>query len=72
MQDAVHDRIAQVEVGGGHVDLGAQDARPIRELAVLHTHEQVEVFLDRAIAIRAVLARLGQRAAMIADLVGAQ
>ena len=37
-----------------------------------HALEQVEVLLHRAIAVRAVLAGLGQRAAVLADLVGGQ
>ena len=65
-------RVAQVHVGGGHVDLGAQHARAVRELAGAHALEQVQVLLDRAVAVGAVLARLGQRAAVLADLLGAQ
>ena len=34
--------------------------------------EQIEVFLDRAVAVGAVLARLGQRAALLANLIGGQ
>ena len=72
MQDAVHHRVAQVDVGGGHVDLGAQDARAVREFAGAHALEQVQVFLHGAVAVGAFLARLGQRAAVLADLLGAQ
>ena len=52
-----------------HVDLGAQHARAVGEFAGAHAAEQVEVFLDGAVAERAVLAGLGQRAAVDADLV---
>ena len=72
MQDAVHHRVAHVEVGRGHVDLRPQRARAVGELAGPHALEQVEVLLDRAVAVGAVLARLGQRAAVLADLVGGQ
>ena len=44
----------------------------VGELARLHAREEVEVFFDRAIAIRAVLAGLGQSAAILADLVGGE
>ena len=60
MQDAVEHRVAQVDVARRHVDLGAQHARAVRELAGAHAAEQVEVLLHRALAERAVLARLGQ------------
>ncbi len=35
VEDAVHDRIAHVEVGRGHVDLGAEHAAAVGELARL-------------------------------------
>ena len=52
----------------GHVDLGAQHAGAVGELAGPHAAEQVEVLLHRALAERAVLAGLGQRAAVDAHL----
>ena len=52
----------------GHVDLGAQHAGAVRELARPHAAEQVEVLLHAALAERAVLAGLGQRAAVGAHL----
>jgi hypothetical protein len=70
VEDPVHRRVAQVDVRRGHVDLGAQHARAVGELAGAHPLEQIEVLLDRPVAVRAVLAGLGQRAAMLADLVG--
>ena len=70
VQDAVEHGIAQVDVAGRHVDLRAQHAGAVRKLAGAHAAEQVEIFLHRAVAIRAVLARLGQRAAHRPHLVG--
>ena len=72
VQDAVHHRIAQVHVGRGHIDLGAQHAGAFGEFARSHPAQQIEVFLDGAVAVRAVFARFGQRAAILANLVGAQ
>ena len=69
-QDAVHDRVAQVQVGRGHVDLGPQRARPVGELARAHAPEEVQALLRRAPAEGAVAARLGQRAAVLARLLG--
>ena len=45
--DAVHHRIAQLHVLVLHVDLGAQHARAVGELAGAHPPEQVEVLVDR-------------------------
>ena len=70
--DPVERRIAHVEVRRRHVDLRAQHVRAVGELAGAHPREQIEVLLDRPIAVRAVAARLGQRAAIGADLVGVQ
>ena len=70
--DPVERRVAHVEVGRRHVDLRAQHVRAVGELARAHPREQIEVLLDRAIAIRAVLPRLGQRAAVGANLVGVE
>ena len=68
VQDAIEHRIAQIEVARCHVDLRAQDAGAVRELAGAHAAQQVEVLLGRAIAVRAVPAGLGERAAVSADL----
>ena len=72
VQDAVHHRVAHVEVGRGHVDLGPQRARAVGEFAGPHALEQVEVLLGRPVAVGAVLARPGERAAVFAHLVGVQ
>ena len=72
VQDAVHHRVAHVQVGRGHVDFGSQDAGPVGEFAVLHANEQVEIFFDAPVAIRAVFAGLGQSAAVLANLVGGE
>ena len=72
VEDAVHDRIAHVEVGRGHVDFGAEDAAAVGELALLHADEEVEIFFDGPVAIRAVFAGLGEGAAVLADFVGGE
>src|SRR6516165_9985092 len=60
VQDAIEDRIAQVDIARRHVDLGAQDARPIGKLARAHAPEQVEIFRNRTLAPWAVLSRFRQ------------
>ena len=69
VQDAVEDRVAQVDVAGRHVDLGAQHACAVWELARAHAVEQVKIFRDRPVAERAVAAGLGQGAAVHADFI---
>ena len=70
LADAVERRVAHVHVRRRHVDLRAQRARAVGELAGAHAAEEVEVLRDGAIAVRAVRARLGERAAVLADLLG--
>jgi hypothetical protein len=70
VEDAVQDRVAQVDVARGHVDLRAQHARAVGELAGAHAREQVEALLGGPVAPRALAAGLGERAAVLADLVG--
>ena len=70
--DAVQRRIAHVEVRRPHVDLRAQDVRAVFERTGAHAREQVEALGDRTVAIRTVPARFGQRAPILADLVGGQ
>src|SRR5690606_40303390 len=66
--DPVQRRVAQVDIAAGHVDLRAQGARAIGELARAHPAEQVEVFLDGPVAVRRIATRFGQRAAILAHL----
>ena len=70
--DAVEHRIAQVDVRRRHVDLRAQHERAVGKLAGAHAGEEIEVLLDRPVAIRAGRSRLGQRAAVRAHLLGRQ
>ena len=66
--DAVDDRIAHDHIRRSHVDLRAQYLLSIGEFASLHTGKQIKVLLDTAVAVRAFLARLRQRAAVLLDL----
>ncbi len=70
--DAVHGRVAHVDVGRGHVDLRAQHVLAVGELALVHFAEELQVLLDAALAVGAVLAGLGERAAQRAHLLGGQ
>ena len=68
--DAIDRRIAQIDVGRGHVDLQAQDVRAIGMQPALHLLKQREIFLGAALPKRRIPAGLGQRAAMGANLLG--
>jgi hypothetical protein len=72
VQDPVEHRVAQVDVWRGHVDPCPEHPGAVRELARAHALEQVEALLDRPLPPGAVRARLGQGAAMPADLVGGE
>ena len=64
---AVHDRIAELHVRVSHVDLSTEHLSAVGELASFHPFEEVEVLLDGAVTPGAVLARLGDGAAVGAD-----
>ena len=72
MGNAVDNRVAHNHIRRSHVDFGAQHLFAITELTGLHAGEQVEIFLHAAIAIRAFLTRLRQRAAVFLNLVSRQ
>ena len=67
--DPVQDRVAQVDVGRSHVDLRAQHHRAFRVFALPHLPEELQAFGHWTVAERRVAPRLGQRAAVLADLV---
>ena len=68
MCDAVDDRVAHDEIRRRHVDLRTQHLLAVGKLPRLHAREEVKVLLDAAVAVRALLARLRQRAAICLDL----
>ena len=69
MFDAVEDRVAQVDIGRGHVDFGSEGVGAVGEFAGLHTSEEVQVVVDGAAARGAVLPRLREGAAVGPHLV---
>jgi len=68
LADAIHDRIAQVDVAAGHVDLRAQRLAAVGKLAGAHAPEEIEVLLDRAVSERRGPPTLRQRPARLAHL----
>ena len=65
--DAVDDGVSHVEVAGGKVNLCAQRLGALREFAVFHALEKIEVFFDRTVAVRRVRG-LSDVAAILAEL----
>ncbi len=61
-------RITHIYVGRCHVDLCPQHIAAIGKFAFAHTLEQVQVFLDAAIPVRARFSRFSQGAAITAHL----
>ena len=72
MQNAIHHRVAHIQIRMRHIDLCLERSRPVGEFPCLHPRKQVKIFFDAAIAIRAVLARRSQRAAILPGLLGRQ
>ena len=72
MPDAIERRVAHVDVRRRHVDFCPQDVCAIGELTRAHAPKQLEVLGHGPVAVGAVPAWFGQRAAVLANLVGAQ
>ena len=71
-EDAIHHRIAQVQVWRGHVDLRPEGPGAVLELAGPHPLEEAQVLLDRPVVVGALLSGSGERSAILAYLLGAQ
>src|SRR4051812_33942731 len=72
VNDAIQDWVAQIDVRRSHVDLGAQHARTVLELAGAHPTKKVKVLVGAALAPWRLASRLCQRAAVLANLFGGQ
>ena len=70
--DTVDDGVAHIDIACRHIDFQAQGFAAVGELAVFHACEQVEVFFNTAVAVRAVFACFGQRTAVFAHFFGRQ
>ena len=70
LDDAVDDGVAEVHVGRGHIDLGAQDHRPLGELPSVHTAEEVEALPSGTVAVGTSYPRGRRRALLLGDLLG--
>ena len=66
--DAVNDRVAHIDVRGGHIDLCAQHLLAVRILSFLHLFKELQVLLHGTVPVGAFLSGLGQGAAVLLDL----
>src|SRR5664279_6496828 len=64
MADAVEHRIAEPDVGRGHVDPRTERAGAVGKLSGLHAFEKIQILRDRSTAKRAVHPGLVGRAAV--------
>src|ERR1051325_2191686 len=69
MKNAIHHWIAEIEIRRAHVYLRAEGSRAVRKLTLLHALEQIQVFFNRAIAIRTLTTRLNQISAVLSNLI---
>ena len=72
LQYSIDHRVPQVQIVGGHVDPGPEDAGSVLELAPAHPGEQVQVFLHGPVPVGTLLSRRGQGPPVFPDLVRAQ
>ena len=68
--NAVDDGVAHVYIARGHVNFQTQGFAAVWERAVAHFIKQIKVFFHAALAVGAVFARFGERAAVFAHLLG--
>ena len=64
VDDAVDDGVAEVDVGRGHIDLGAEAARALGDLAGAHLSEEGQAFLGGAVTPGGGTPGLGGHAAV--------
>src|SRR5665213_758703 len=72
MKNAIHYRIAHIEIWRRHVDLRAQHTAAVWKLAIFHAHKKIEILFNGSISKRTVLAGLGQSAAIPANFIRGQ
>ena len=70
LYDAVDDGVAEVHVGIGHVEFGAQHHRPLYGLGRIHLLEETQVLLDGAVAEGTGPAGLRRRTLLLGNLFG--
>ena len=72
MGHTVEDRIAHIDVGAGHIDLGAQCLFSVRKLAGAHALKEVQIFLYAAVPVGIILPWLRECATVLPHLLRGQ
>ena len=65
MQDAVHDRVAEVHVGACHVYFGTKHHGTFLGFVAIHLFEQGKALFDRTVAVRTLDTGLGGSAFLL-------
>ena len=69
VQNAVHHRIAHVQVRRSHIDLRPQSTRAIGKFSGAHALKQIKILFDRPVAIRAIFAGFRQSTAVLPNFI---
>ena len=69
VRNAVNNGVAHIYVRRRHINFCAQNSCTVREFAVCHTPEKVEVFLCCSVAVRTVFTGLGKSSAVFSYFV---
>src|SRR5690554_6254005 len=72
LADPIERRVAEIDIRRRHVDLSAQYTLAFIEFPAPHALEKVEVLVDRPVAIGALSPWLGQRTAILPNLLCGQ
>ena len=69
VHDAIENRIAKIQVGRRHIDLGPQCFGSVWEFPFFHSGKEVQILFDRTIAIWAIATWLRQSSSVLAHLI---
>ena len=68
VRDTVKDRIPHIDIRRRHIDLCAQRVSSVLVFPLFHLLKEAQVLFHRTLPVRIILARLGQRPAVLAHL----
>ena len=68
--NAIDDRVAEVHIRACHINLGTKHHSTLLNLAICHLHKEVEVLLNRAVAVWALCTRLCRSTLLCSNLLG--